>query len=362
MPSQRIILGIGLAILILIGAASIGLDLKSRADTASVDHALEVLKRISDIRPLLRRAESAARGFALTGNPDFVKEYNEASDAILPAFDDLIKTVEGNPGQTQLLEEAKAQVARQIVTGGELIRLKNAGDQAKIAALLANDEDRKATETIGENLAKTVAEERRRLTLRRTQSETNGSFLLAVDLACVLLILILATVLTRSTGRSRRELQESLTATKATNEALEAAVAERTEHLVKAHEELRHSTDVLQSTFHSMAEAVLVIDTKGRVMLSNPAAEKMLRYRPGMTVELLRQLSTVFHADGVTPLPAREMPASRALRGEEFDSTEIVVRPKSGSRAGSSRHQRPAAARCARAPSAARRCSITTSP
>ena len=100
MPSQRIILGIGLAILLVISAASIGLDLKSRADTASVDHALEVLKRISDIRPLLRRAESAARGFALTGNPDFVKEYNEASDAILPAFDDLIKTVKGNPGET----------------------------------------------------------------------------------------------------------------------------------------------------------------------------------------------------------------------------------------------------------------------
>ena len=64
MPSQRIILGIGLAILLLIGAASIGLDLKSRSDTASVDRALEVLKRISDLRPLLRSAESAARGFA----------------------------------------------------------------------------------------------------------------------------------------------------------------------------------------------------------------------------------------------------------------------------------------------------------
>ncbi len=65
-----------------------------------------------------------------------------------------------------------------------------------------------------------------------------------------------------------------------------------------------------------MAEAVLVIDTKGEVLLSNPAAEKMLRYRPGMTVELLRSLSNVFHADGVTPLLVGDMPASRALRGE----------------------------------------------
>jgi len=250
MLSQRIILGIGLAILLLIGAASVGLDLKSRADTASVDHALEVLKRISDIRPLLRRAESAARGFALTGNPDFVKEYSESSDAILPAFDDLIRTVEGNPGETQLLEQAKALVARQIATGGELIKLKNAGDQAGIAALLANAEDGTATETISANFAKTVAEERRLLTLRRAQSETNGTFLLAIDLAGVLLILVLATVLTLSTRRSSRELQDSLTATKATNEALEAAVAERTEHLVAAHDELRLSAAVLRSTFH----------------------------------------------------------------------------------------------------------------
>lgn len=331
MPSQRIILGIGLAILLLIGAASIGLDLKSRADTASVDHALEVLKRISDIRPLLRRAESAARGFALTGNPDFVKEYSESSDAILPAFDDLIRTVEGNPGETQLLEQAKALVARQIATGGELIKLKNAGDQAGIAALLANAEDGTATETISANFAKTVAEERRLLTLRRAQSETNGTFLLAIDLAGVLLILVLATVLTLSTRRSSRELQDSLTATKATNEALEAAVAERTEHLVKAHEELRHSTAVIQNTFNSVAEGVLVLDAKGRVLFSNAAARKLLGHKDGVSVRDIQKLSVGYHADGVTRLTGREMPSAQVLRGEPFDEQEIVLRPADGS-------------------------------
>ena len=165
---------------------------------------------------------------------------------------------------------------------------------------------------------------------RRAESEINGRFLLAIDLAGVALILILAIVLTLAARRSRRELQDSLSASKATNEALEAAVAERTEHLVAAHAELRLSAAVMRSTFHSMAEAVLVIDTQGEVLLSNPAAEKMLRFRPGMTVELLRSLSTVFHADGVTPLLVHDMPASRALRGEEFDATEIVVRPASG--------------------------------
>ena len=71
MPSQRIILGIGLAILLIISAASIGLDIKARSDIASVDQTLAVLKRISDMRSLLRGAESAARGFALTGDESF---------------------------------------------------------------------------------------------------------------------------------------------------------------------------------------------------------------------------------------------------------------------------------------------------
>jgi PAS domain S-box-containing protein len=330
MPSQRIILGIGLAILLLIGAASIGLDLKSRSDTASVDRALEVLKKTSDLRPLLRSAESAARGFAATGDPEFAREHRDASAAFLSAFDDLLAAVRSNPGETQTLEETKALVARQIAISSELVRLQSAGDRAGIAALMAKPEAHTVTEAIGASLEKVVAEERRLLATRRAESETNGRGLLAIDLAGVVLIVVLAIVLTLATRRSSRELEKSLTATMATNEALEAAVAERTEHLVKAHEDLRHSSEVLQSTFHSMAEAVLVIDTKGRVLLSNPAAEKMLRYRPGMTVELLRSLSTIFHADGVTPLLPRDMPASRALRGEEFDATEIVVRPRSG--------------------------------
>ena len=90
-----------------------------------------------------------------------------------------------------------------------------------LVAALVRQDDRAATAATTGNLAKAVAEERRLLFARRAESETNGMFLLAIDLAGVALILILATVLTVSTRRSRRELQDSLSATQATNEALE---------------------------------------------------------------------------------------------------------------------------------------------
>ena len=178
MPSQRIILGTGLAILLLIGAASIGLDLKSRSDTASVDHALEVLKKISDMRPLMRSAESAARGFALTGDQRIRHGISrDTSAAFLPAFDDLIEAVKDNPGETRLLEETKALVEppdclqRRIDQAAERRRPRRhcgAGRRPKIA--------RRRT-TIGGNLEKAVAEERRLLAAqtRRIRDSTAAS-------------------------------------------------------------------------------------------------------------------------------------------------------------------------------------------
>src|SRR6185369_10326936 len=194
MPSQRVILAIGLAILLIVSAASIGLDLTSRSDNASVDRALGILAKISDMRPLLRRAESAARAFALSGDQEFAREYREASDPILPALAALVEAVKTNPTEKQLIEDTRALVERQIAVNGELIRLRNAGDAAAAAALVGQ-EDHAAMAVIAGNLEKAVAEERRLLNARRAESETNGMLLLAIDLAGVALILILATVL-----------------------------------------------------------------------------------------------------------------------------------------------------------------------
>src|SRR6478735_682958 len=176
MPSQRVILAIGLAILLIVSAASVGLDLTSRYDNAFVDRALGILAKISDMRPLLRRAESAARAFALSGDQEFAREYREASDTILPALAALVEAVKANPTEKQLIEDTRALVERQIAVNGELIRLRSAGDSAAAAALVGQ-EDRAATAAIAGNLEKAVAEERRLLNARRAESETNGLFL-----------------------------------------------------------------------------------------------------------------------------------------------------------------------------------------
>ena len=331
MPSQRLILGTGLAILLVISAASIGLDVKSRSDAGSVDRTLGVLKNFADMRLLIRRAESAARGFALSSNPNFVREFNDSRNRVTPAFAGLIEGTRDSPGQTQLLKATELLVARRLAVSSELIRLQTAGDSAGMTALIAKSPGSAVMEVIDANFDRLVAEEEKLLALRSADSRRTGIILLAIDLAGALLILMFAAMLIREARRTSLALETSLRATKAANESLEAAVAERTGHLVAAHEELRHSASVLQSTFNSMAEAVLVIDTKGSVLLSNPAAQRILRYQEGMTIEHLRARSAFYRPDGSTPLPLDEMPAARVLRGEQFDRTEILTR-RSGRR------------------------------
>ncbi|MCC8951103.1 response regulator, partial [Bradyrhizobium sp. Arg62] len=198
------------------------------------------------------------------------------------------------------------------------------------AALVSAGESRALTDKVGAALDRLVTEERRLLRIRTDQSKTNGRLLLMIDLAGVAMILLLAIALTVTARRASRELQGALSATKATNLSLEGKVADRTKDLGAALEELRRSTSVMETTFRTMAEAVLVIDSAGTVLLSNPAAEKMLRYKPGMTVRQLRAMSNVFQSDGVTPMQADDMPSARTLRGEEFDGLEFVAKPVRG--------------------------------
>ena len=326
MLPQRMIFGIGLVVLLIISAASISLDLKARADAVWVAQTFEVLNRISDVRLLVRRTESSARGFALNGATNFTTEFREAREAIGPAIAELKRKLGDNPGQLKLIEGTEPMIARRLDVSAELIERKQAGDTDGINTMFANAEGSALMRQLTDNFDRMIAEEERLLGIRTAASQRTGIVLISIDLAGASLILLLVVFQLRE----GRELKTSLNASEAANLSLEAAVAERTEHLLAAHEGLSRSESVLKNTFQSMAEAVLVIDPVGEVLLSNPAAEKMLRYKPGMNVQGLRSLSHVFHPDGTTPMLPQDMPATRALPGEQFDEQEIIVRPLRG--------------------------------
>jgi signal transduction histidine kinase/CHASE3 domain sensor protein/CheY-like chemotaxis protein len=324
-PPQRVILGAGLAILLVITAASIGLAVKSRSDTARVNRAVDVLNRISDLRLLVLGAESTARGYEIFRTQTFADEFQATRTRLAPVLAELKRSLQGRPEQLALLQSTERLAMRRIEIAGEAMRLRAAGDQAGIDELRAKGEGRSLMETVAGNLDRLAAGEKELLAAGTADSRRTGMALLGIDVAGAMLILLLVLLLMRETQRTKVRLQSSLHESKAANEALEAAVAERTEHLVTAHDDLRLSVNVLQSTFRSMAEAVLVIDHTSEVLLCNPAAERMLLHRVGMNLRNPRPLQAVFGSDGVTPVAPENLPSTRALRGEEFDEVELIV-------------------------------------
>jgi PAS domain S-box-containing protein len=331
MSSQQLILGIGFAVLAVISAASIALDVKSRSDVAWTQHTQEVSSKLTDLRLLFRRAESAARGYLLTGDRYFTTEYRQSLDGIAPAFEELKDTVRDNPAQLRLLANSELLVAQRFAVTSEMVRLRTTGDSTGTAALTAKAEGRALMQSIDASFDQLAKEEQRLLGIRSAQSALTGRLLLSIDLVCSALILILGATLVWVGRRSSRRLEDALRATETANQSLEASVAERTVHLLAAHGKLSHATSVLNSTFASMAEAVLVVDNAGEIVLSNSAAERLLHYCPGMTIAELEAQNASYKSDGLTLLRSDERLIERALRGDQFDSQEIVVR-RTGSR------------------------------
>ena len=326
MSSQRLILGIGFAVLAVISSAAIALDVKSGSDVALIQHTLEVSNKLADLRLLFRGAESAARGYLLSGDQYVTTEYRQSLDGIAPAFEELKDAVRDNPAQLQLLVNSELLIVQRFAVTSEMVRLHTTGNSTAVAAPTGKAEGRALTESINANFDQLAKGEQSLLGILWKESARTGKLLLAIGLSCAALILVLAAILTREGWRSSQEQETAQRATVAANETLEVAVAERTRHMLAVNEKLRQSASVLSSTFSGMAEAVLVIDNNGTVVLSNSAAERLLHYSPGMTIDQLWAQNVAYQVDGSTPLVLGEKPAARVLRGEQFDGLEVIIR------------------------------------
>ena len=325
MMRQRLAIGLGLGTLLAIGAASTTLDIKSRHDAEWVDHTFEVLQMTSNLRLLVKEAEGAARGFALTNAASMRAQFGEASEKIPAALAGLIRDVRDNPEHVELLRRTEPLISRRLDVSAEFIRLRATGDTDGMQALMKRAEGRAAMTTVEVNLDRFAAEQRQLLAKRSATSRTTGSLLVAIDLSGVAFLLFVAGFMIRRTYLADRHLRASLSRSEAVASSLSETAQKQHADLVAAHEKLRHSAEVLQNTFNSMAEGVLVIDATDTVVFSNPAVERMLGYRPGKQLFEVRGQIRVFESDGTTPVPVSDLPTPRALQGESFDRREVVV-------------------------------------
>lgn len=96
--------------------------------------------------------------------------------------------------------------------------------------------------------------------------------------------------------------------------------------LARSETALREQTEILRSVLDCMSEGVVAADLNRRLLVFNPAAERLLG-RPSIDKEPGTWLPAVpvFLPNGEGPARLEQLPLHRAIRGETLDQVEIMV-------------------------------------
>jgi PAS domain S-box-containing protein len=92
------------------------------------------------------------------------------------------------------------------------------------------------------------------------------------------------------------------------------------------YEVLATRVETLQSVFKGLPLGVVVADSDGRILLANPAAERILGNYPAETPSLAKSVYAWYLPDQVTIVSGDQLPLARAIRGEEVSDELAFVR------------------------------------
>lgn len=249
--AQIVLLAAGLFILLGISATSIYLVFLLRTDAAAIAHTLEVENQISIALLQMRRAESAERGYLLTGRPEFLDDFKQAEALVLPAYNRLKVLTADNPSQVAQLAKALPLVHRRLDEFNLVIALVERGQHDEATRIVHENAVRRTTSEI-RDIAETMRIEERQLLAGRTDEADQTQILSAVATTAgsgaVLALAAVSLLLVRRSQRVREEAERQL---REMNTTLEAAVEERTADLREANEEVQRFAYIVSHDLRS---------------------------------------------------------------------------------------------------------------
>jgi PAS domain S-box-containing protein len=231
-----------------------------------VDHTREVISANQQLLSDVRDAQSAERGYIITGDEGYLETYRSASANIPRTAEKLLQLIADNPEQQKRIKSLQGLIdERMAVLDGAVRQRRESGFDAARAVVLAG-QGRAAMKQISDASHGIEAEEYRLLQERtHTRQVRQREGLIATALAALvaLVTLIFAPIDVRRAVQQRNAAQQGKEESEATTRAL----------------------------FEAAAQAIFVVDQSGRIAMANPATEKMLGYPEseliGQSVELL---------------------------------------------------------------------------
>jgi two-component system sensor kinase FixL len=257
-----IVVALGLSIAL---AIALALNLfRMRESFASVQHTSEVLRQLSMTEKALLEAESAERGYLLTGEQSYLENYNRARTDIPKLISALRSVTFDNPVQTKRVDDLRGNVDARL---DELKRAIEFGPihLADALAVLATARSRQLTPEIEREIAGIRQAELNLLEQRRRSADQRVT-LTTFSAAALSVVAVLAAAI----GGFLLERQSAIGELRAANEQLS-----------RSRDDLEEREAHLQAILATIPDALVVIDERGGIQSFSSGAEAMFGFRAG---------------------------------------------------------------------------------
>ncbi len=237
--STLLFLLIGTATLIGIIVATFGLVERTQTTFEYILQERNIRRMAADLMQKLTDAETGQRGFVITRDELFLEPYESAVGAIRDEVDRLSTAVADRPVKAAQMDRLRDRIRGKLAEMGQAINLVRSGEQAQAVELIQSDVGRELMDDIRSMLDqfKELSDANVELGTEAQISATQQLQWITVGGGIAIIAVMGGAILVvaqhvRALAASRREVE-------VLNEGLEARVAERTEDLMQANQEIQ---------------------------------------------------------------------------------------------------------------------------
>lgn len=240
---MRILTAAAMGLVFLMAGLQLATFFGSRTIRDRVDSSYERQFLLDRALLLLQDIETGQRGFALTGNPDFLQPYVRATGEIETALERLGKAGESQQ-QVEMLRKLSAE---KVAISEAIIAARRDGDAARAEALVAGGQGKKVMDDFREAVGAMRAREAQDLDrLLRSSASSNYNAVALVALLQLLLTGMLAAAFSAYRGNLKQ--------------------------LRRVTEEAKDMSERQVAIFEAASDAMMVVDRSGRIESLNRAA------------------------------------------------------------------------------------------
>ena len=256
---RKIIAGfvLALAIWLTIGSLLYRHTSEQAQEARWLSHTYDALAKIQELLLRLTDAETARRGFVMSGSDRFLTHYSNAVERATTVFNQLRALTGDNPRQQRTCDALQPLIQQRFAVYSESIAVQLKPETAAAAQLRLTEKGQEIMENIRRLITEMVTAERGLLQQRRSGSESHlrrtQQFALAGFFAGSIMLSWVFLLLARENKR-RRDAEEAL---RKSNEALELSVQKRTAELADALEAHRQAEQAIKKLNEELEKRVV---------------------------------------------------------------------------------------------------------